>query len=148
MGAIHQGVIHEKIFNADLCTKGCPWFTQGQKQKIFKKILFCIYGQKWGVIHEGVIPEALQIFNTGTELAETRLRLFCIYSQKWRLYTGGGGVIHQTLQYFFKHEINTVCGFQTNKLVRLMFIGIVDFLDICLIFGICKRDSEKQNIDI
>ncbi len=29
-----EWVIHEKNFIADLCAKGCPWATQGQKQKI------------------------------------------------------------------------------------------------------------------
>ncbi len=38
IGVIHQlGVIHENFFNADLCTNGCPWVTEGQKQQIFKQ---------------------------------------------------------------------------------------------------------------
>ncbi len=37
MGLRTKGVIHEKKFNEDLCTKGCPWFTQGRKEKGFKK---------------------------------------------------------------------------------------------------------------
>ncbi len=55
MGLYTRGYT-QKFYNAFLYTKGCPWVTRGQKQKIFKKFSFCICSQKWGggVVHEAV----------------------------------------------------------------------------------------------
>ncbi len=49
-----RAFIHEKIFNADLCTKGCPWVTQKQKQKILKDFRFA-FAAKMGVIHQALL---------------------------------------------------------------------------------------------
>ncbi len=51
---------NEKIFIADLCKKGCPWVTVGQKQKIY--IFFSIFAfaaDKGLYTTGGVIHEAL-----------------------------------------------------------------------------------------
>ncbi len=56
------GTIHENFLNADFFTqKAAPWVTPGQKRKIGLKKDFILHLQpKMGVIHEGVVHEALQ----------------------------------------------------------------------------------------
>ncbi len=56
-GLYAKGVIHEKFFIADLCTKGCLGYTRAKTEDL-KKNLFCFCTQKGGykrgggVIHE------------------------------------------------------------------------------------------------
>ncbi len=53
-GVIHEGVIYEKCFIANLCMKGCPWVTQNRR---FKKIFILHLQPKSGLYTKGVIHE-------------------------------------------------------------------------------------------
>ncbi len=60
-GAIYEGDIHEHFFIAALCSKGCRCVTQG-KNRIFITKFILILQPKKGVVHEGVIHEALLLY--------------------------------------------------------------------------------------